>query len=95
MVTVGMSSNNPKVISMIINGVIHFTHFSYGIFATPKTPISTPDVGVIIFVNPSPNWNAITVDWRDNPIRSENGAIIGMVKAAFAEPDGITTLMTV
>ena len=35
----------------------------------------------------------MTVAWRERPIRSEKGAIIGMVMAALAEPDGIRMLM--
>ncbi len=53
----------------------------------PRAPISTADVGVIMLVNPSPNWIAITVACLESPITSENGAIIGMVRAAFAEPE--------
>lgn len=67
----------------------NFTHSSYGILAIPNDPISTPDVGVIILVNPSPNWNAMMVDWREISIRSENGIMIGIVSAAFAEPEGM------
>jgi hypothetical protein len=44
-----------------INFQIHFTHFSYGILATDRTAMRTPEQGVIIFVNPSPNWKARTV----------------------------------
>lgn len=46
---------------MIISGVTHFTHLLKGMRATPKTPIRTPEVGVIMLVKPSPNWKAITV----------------------------------
>ena len=55
--------------------------------------MSTPEVGVIMLVKPSPNWKAITVACRDRPIRSENGAMMGMVMAALAEPEGIRILM--
>lgn len=55
MVTVGINSKNPIIINTTINGAIHFAHFMYGIRATPKTPINTPEVGVIRFVKPSPN----------------------------------------
>ena len=44
-----------------MNFQTHLNHFWYGIFATPKAPIKTPEVGVIMLVKPSPNWNAITV----------------------------------
>ena len=62
---------------------------------TPRTAISTPDVGVIILVNPSPNWKAITVACFDNPIKSEKGAMIGMVRAALALPEGMIRLISV
>ena len=61
MVTVGISSSKPKRRRIAMNPPIHFTHLSYGIFATPRTPINTPEVGVIILVKPSPNWKALTV----------------------------------
>ena len=73
----------------------HLIQTSYGILAMPSAPISTAEVGVIIFVNPSPNWNAITVACLDSPITSEKGAIIGIVSAAFAEPEGMNILMQV
>ena len=73
----------------------HFTHFVYGIFAIPSAAIKTPDVGVIILVKPSPNWNAITIAWRDKSIRSENGAMMGIVIAAFAVADGIRKFIIV
>ena len=50
---------------------------------------------MIIFVNPSPNWKAITVACLDNPITSEKGAMMGMVRAALAEPDGMMMLIMV
>ena len=59
---------------------INLNHFAYGIRATPSTPISTPDVGVIILVKPSPNWKASTVNWRETPIMSDHSAIIGIVR---------------
>ena len=70
-------------------------HLEYGIPATESTAIRTPEHGVIIFVNPSPNWKARTVDCLEIPIRSENGAITGMVTAAFAEADGTKIFMNV
>ena len=72
-----------------MNFQTHLNHFAYGIFATERTAIRTPEHGVIIFVKPSPNWKARTVAWRDRPIMSENGAMIGIVTAAFAEADGM------
>ena len=63
--------------------------------ATPRAAIKTPLVGVIMLVKPSPNWKATTVAWREMPIRSLKGAMIGMVMAALAEPLGITILIKV
>ena len=92
---VGRRRRNPVTISNRMNFHIHFTHFAYGILATDKTAISTPEHGVIILVNPSPNWKARTVDWRDTSIISEKGAIIGIVIAAFADAEGIKRFMKV
>lgn len=85
----------PSTISAAISFQAHFTHFPYGILAIPNTAISTPEVGVIIFVNPSPNWKASTVACLDSPIRSENGAITGIVIAAFAVAEGMNRFMKV
>ena len=60
-VTVGINNIPPMMISNKINFQTHLNHFWYGILATPSAAIRTPDVGVIILVKPSPNWNAITV----------------------------------
>ena len=57
--------------------------------ATDKAASSTPEQGVIIFVKPSPNWKASTVACLDKPIRSENGAMMGIVSAAFAVAEGM------
>ena len=76
-------------IRTIIKGSINLTHLTYGILAAPRTPISTPDIGVTIFVNPSPNWNASTVNCLGMFMISENSAIMGIVSAALAEPEGI------
>ncbi|MPN34430.1 hypothetical protein SDC9_181923 [bioreactor metagenome] len=61
----------------------------------PSAPISTAEVGVIIFVKPSPNWNAMTVACLESPITSEKGAMIGIVRAALAEPEGMKMLIHV
>ena len=78
-----------------MKGSTHFTHLPYGILAIPRTAMRTPEVGVIILVNPSPNWNAITVACLLTPIISEKGAMIGIVMAALALADGMTRLMRV
>ena len=92
---VGSRSRNPTTISRRMNFHIFPAHWPYGIFATDSTAISTPEQGVIIFVNPSPNWKAITVACRETPIISENGAMIGMVTAALAEAEGMKRFMNV
>ena len=58
-----------------------------------RAATSTPDVGVIMFVNPSPNWKARTMACLDTPTISENGAMIGIVMAAFAVALGIMRLI--
>ena len=73
---------------------IHFTHFSYGTRAMARAAMSTPEVGVIMLVKPSPNWKASTIAWRDTPTRSENGAMMGMVMAALAVALGMRKLIT-
>ena len=75
-----------------MKGKINFAHLAYGMRAMPNTPMSTPEVGVIMLVNPSPNWKANTLVCREIPIKSENSAIMGMVSAALAEPDGMMRL---
>ena len=78
-----------------INFHAHLTHCSYEILATDKTAMRTPEQGVIMLVNPSPNWKASTVACREIPIMSENGAMMGIVTAAFAEADGMNRLINV
>ena len=92
---VGRRRRNPTAIRRRMNFQIHLTHFSYGILATESTAMRTPEHGVIIFVNPSPNWNARTVACRETPIISENGAMIGIVTAALAEAEGMKRFMNV
>ena len=52
----------------------------------------SPPVGAITFVKASPNWKARTAVCLVIPIISAKGAIIGIVIAAWPEPDGTTTL---
>ena len=52
--------------------------------------MSTPLVGVSMLVKPSPNWKASTVVCRERLMRSANCAMMGMVSAALAEPEGMT-----
>jgi len=54
MVTVGISSKNPTIVRSKINGHAHLNHLLNGTRAISKTPINTPEVGVIRLVNPSP-----------------------------------------
>ena len=94
-VTVGMSSRKPKITNRRMNFHAQRNHLSYGIRLTPNTAIRTPEVGVSRLVKPSPNWKAITVVCLESQISSEKGAMIGMVKAALALPDGINRLISV
>ena len=55
----------------------------------------TPETGVIMLVKPSPNWKARTVAWRESPIRSEKGAMMGIVRAALAVAEGMKRLIPV
>ena len=71
------------------NGRTNFSHFVYGTFAIASTAIKMPDVGITIFENPSPQVNAKTAVCLVIPIRSDRGAIKGIVTAACPEPDGI------
>ena len=47
-----------------------------------------------MLVNPSPNWNASTIDCLLRPIMSENGAMTGIVMAAFAVALGMKRLIS-
>ena len=44
-------------------------------------------MGEMAFVMPSPNWKASTETWRVTPTTSPSGAMIGMVVAAWPEPE--------
>ena len=48
-----------------------------------------------MFVKPSPNWYAKTAVCRLNSVKSDKGAMIGMVMYACPEPDGTKKLQTV
>ncbi len=67
-----------------------------GFTTTARTPTPAPtdltvgDVAATVAtLSWHPNWKANTVNWREMPMISENSAIIGIVRAAFADPDGI------
>ena len=82
----GSNSRNPNTMSTSKNFQMKRNQVEYGMRATPSTPMSTPEVGVIMLVKPSPNWKARTVSCRGISIKSDHSAIIGMVSAALAEP---------
>ena len=86
--TGGINSRQPRMRKMTDNGSMNLTHLSYGMLPIARTPMVTPLVGKILVNSPSPNWNANTAVWRVIPIRSARGAIRGMVRAAWPEPDG-------
>ena len=71
------------------NGIINFSHFVYGIFAKESIAINIPDVGIIVFENPSPHVNAKTAVCLLTPSISDKGASSGIVTAACPDPDGM------
>ena len=73
---------------------MNLIQFDHSIFAIAREPIRQPEVGTIRFVKASPSWNARTDVWRDTPRRSASGAMIGMVIAAWPEPDTTKKLKT-
>ena len=81
---------NPHAITAQIphSGARNLNHFLYGIWQIASAAINSPLVGVMTFVNASPNWNASTEVCLDIPSRSDNGAINGIVIAACPDPDG-------
>jgi hypothetical protein len=68
-------------------------HFSQGIFAAPRTPMVTAEVGRMGFTN-SHSWKAKTAVCRVIPTRSARGAMMGMVRAAWAVPEWMKKLIT-
>lgn len=67
---------------------ITFNHCPKLIRAMAKPASSTPPVGEMRFVNPFPNWYAVTTASRLTPTRSPNGASTGIVKAASPDEEG-------
>ena len=51
-------------------------------------------VGTIMFVNPSPNWNARTAVCCGTPVSVASGDMIGIVTKACPDPDGMKKLQT-
>ena len=82
------------IISIPKNFHMNLIQFDHSIFAIAREPIRQPEVGTIRFVKASPSWNARTDVWRDTPRRSASGAMIGMVIAAWPEPDTTKKLKT-
>ena len=86
----GGSSNNIEANRKNnILGNIHLNHLLYGIFAKVSAPIVTPLVGIIRLVKPSPNWKVSTAICLLIPETSQIGIIIGIVKDACPDPEGI------
>lgn len=79
----------PVPIQININGHMNLNHFSYGTLPIDRYPINTAEVGMIEFVKPSPNWNAITAVCLVIPNKSDSGIIIGIVAEACPLPEGI------
>ena len=73
-------------------GNMNLSHRSYGMPASPNIAIKMPEVGMIVLDRPSPQVNANTATCLDRPKTSAKGAIIGMVTAAWPEPDGMKKL---
>src|SRR5699024_8490690 len=73
-----------------INGSAHFTHFTQGILASAKDAMRTLPVGVRILDMASPIWKAKTAVCLVTPVKSANGVISGIVKAARPLPEGTT-----
>ncbi len=71
------------------NGKTNLSHFVYGTFEIASTAIKVPEVGMTMFEKPSPHVNANTAVCLVTPMRSDNGAISGIVTAACPEPEGI------
>lgn len=82
------------VISTAWNLIWNFAHLPQSSFAAARAPRRHPEVGTIKLVNASPSWNATTATWRSTPTRSARGAITGMVRAAWPEPDTTKKLNT-
>jgi len=70
-------------------GIAHLNHLSKGTFATAAEPIVQPKAGEIIFVKPSPYWNAETANCGSIPKALVTGSIIGINMAALLEAEGI------
>ena len=77
-------------IKIAVKGINHLSHLLKGIFVNARG--ARQAVGQIMLLKPSPNWNARTAHWRLTPIRSDKGAIMGMVVAACAVPEGTRKL---
>ena len=77
-----------------INFQMNLIHEPHSTRAAPNVPISAADVGTIIFVKPSPNWKANTAVCLVTPTISAKGAIIGIVSAAYPDPETTKKLKT-
>lgn len=75
-----------------ISGMMNLNHFLYGTAAKARQDMVIPLAGVTALVNASPNWKANTAVCLVTPTRSARGAMIGMVIAAWPEPEGTRIL---
>lgn len=82
------------ITSAMNSGTNHFHHLS---ILTPAIPqiIGVMAVGHIMLERPSPNWKARTADCLEIPIKSDRGAMIGILVTAWPEPDGMKKLRPV
>lgn len=83
-----------KIHSSPNSGKANFHQRRSGTPATVSTVMVVPLAGVIMLVKASPIWKASTAVYRVRPTRSARGAMMGMVMAAWPEPEGTTRLNT-
>src|SRR6056297_760095 len=79
---------------MLNSGKNHLRYLLKGTLARTQ-PMRIKLVGQIRFENPSPNWKASTAICLFIPMRSDNGAIMGIVVAAWPDPEGTRKFITV
>lgn len=74
---------------MKASGAINRTHLKYGMPLAARTPIKTPDVGLMQLATPSPSMTAYTATCLVICMRSARGAKIGMNTTDSPEPEEI------
>ena len=73
---------------IIIRGIIYFSHLLNVVSAISSVTRISP-VGVINDINPCPQLYALITTYLDRPTLSARGAIIGIVRTASPEDDGM------